>query len=151
MWLGVGRGWMKRCKPNKYQHLTAPAPHSPSALRSQRGTGLLKTNPLMSRAGLSGQGGAATVLLSSPAPVEQVSPPGSKLFVDSGGLPSVKRKAFSLSHLACDVSQDLVGLWENMGCTEKPNEQGAVYFMDDGGSLTEMWQQCNQHSVFVQI
>ena len=104
----VTRSW--KGVNEEMQTQQVPAPHSPSALRSQRGTGLLKTNPLMSRAGLSGQGGAATVLLSSPAPVEQVSPPGSKLFVDSGGLPSVKRKAFSLSHLACDVSQDLVGL-----------------------------------------
>lgn len=63
----------------------------------------------------------------SPAPAEQVSPPGSKLFVDSGGLPSVKRKAFSLSHLASAMSQDLLGLWENMVCTQKPNEQGPVF------------------------
>lgn len=66
----------------------------------------------------------------SPAPAEQVSPPGSKLFVDSRGLPSEKRKVFSpISHLASVMSQDLVD-------RDKSNEQGPVYFRDDSGSLT---------------
>lgn len=54
--------------------------------------------PWLSGAGLSREGGAATFLLSGvPSSCwDPVSPPGSTLFVDSGSLPSDRRKAFSL-------------------------------------------------------
>lgn len=63
---------------------------------------------------MSGEGGAVTILPPdkvSPAPVEQVSPPGSKPFVDSGSLPSDEQRErhSPSSHLASGVSQDLVG------------------------------------------
>lgn len=69
-----------------------------------------------------------------PAPVEQVAPPGSKLFVDSGSLPPDERKAFSLHQPAGSWREDLVGL-ENM-MQREADEQGPVCFKDDGGSLT---------------
>lgn len=79
----------------RYQPLTQP---ESSPFPERCGQDPWKTSlALASLVGLSGEGGADNVLLPvSPAPVEQVSPPGSKLFVDSGGLPSDKRKAFSL-------------------------------------------------------
>ena len=73
----------------------------------------------------------------SPSPVEQVSPPGSKLFVDSRGLPSDRRKAFSLYQPP--------GLWREPGPGEtmrkhrmQKTEQGPVYFTDDSSVPTEL-------------
>ena len=119
MLLGVGRGWIKSCKPDG----SASTTHSPSALQAQRrgqGSRRLTLLWLPGLGWVEREGPPLSCHQVSPAPVELVSPPGSKLFVDSRSLPSVKRKAFSLSHLASAVSQDLLGLWENMGCTQKP-------------------------------
>lgn len=68
-----------------------------------------------------------------PAPVEQVSPPGSKLFVDSGSLPPDERKAFSLHQPAGSWREDLVGL-ENV-MQREADEQGPVCFKDDRAVL----------------
>lgn len=67
-----------------------------------------------------------------PAPVEQVSPPGSKLFVDSGSLPPEERKAFSQNRPPGSWREDLVGL-EN-GVQREADERGPVHFMVDSES-----------------
>lgn len=69
-----------------------------------------------------------------PAPVEQVSPPGSKLFVDSESLLPDERTAFSLHQPPGSWCEDLVGLGNVM--QREADEQGPVYFTDDRDSLT---------------
>lgn len=69
-----------------------------------------------------------------PAPAEQVSPPGSELFVDSGSLPPDERKAFSLNQPPGSWREGPVGV-ENV-MQREAGEQGPVQLMDDSGSLT---------------
>lgn len=127
----------------RYQPLTQP---ESSPFPERCGQDPWKTSlALASLVGLSGEGGADNVLL----PVSQLLLSRFLLqdlsyLLTLGVCPQTReRHSPSISHLASGMSQDLVGPWENMGCREKPSEQGTVYFMDDSGSLAELWQQCN--------